>query len=86
MAKFNWREVGAGLIVPLILIALWQAAASLGWVNPHVLPSPIAVVQRWVAYLLPQVPYAEATGSWLAWAPPPDASTSASPRTALSRL
>ena len=68
MAKFNWRQVGAGLIVPLTLIAIWQTAASLGWVNPHVLPSPLAVVQRWIAYLLPQAPYAEASGSWLAWA------------------
>ena len=72
MAKNNWskrwREAGAGLIVPVILLAIWQTASSMGWVNPHVLPSPLAVVQRWIAYLLPQVPYAEATGSWLAWA------------------
>lgn len=72
MAKNNvgkrWREAGSGLIVPVILLAIWQTASSLGWVNPHVLPSPLAVVQRWIAYLLPQVPYAEATGSWLAWA------------------
>jgi len=26
------------------------------------------VVQRWVAYLLPQTPYAESTNGWLAWA------------------
>ena len=63
----RWREAGAGLIVPVILLAVWQTASSMGWVNPHVLPSPLAVVQRWIAYLLPQVPYAEATGSWLAW-------------------
>ena len=64
----RWRDAGAGLIVPVILLAIWQTASSMGWVNPHVLPSPLAVVQRWIAYLLPQVPYAEATGSWLAWA------------------
>lgn len=55
MSNINWREIGAGLIVPVVLIALWQAAASLGWVNPNVLPSPLAVVQRWIAYLLPPV-------------------------------
>jgi len=65
---FNWREVGAGVIVPIVLIALWQAASSLGWVNEHVLPSPWAVVTRWVAYLLPAKPFAEFEGSWLAWA------------------
>ena len=65
MTKFNWREGSAGLIVPVVLIAIWHSAASLGWVNAHVLPSPLAVVTRWIAYLLPQVPYAEAPGSWL---------------------
>jgi NitT/TauT family transport system permease protein len=65
---FNWREVGAGLIVPIVLIALWQTASSLGWVNEHVLPSPWAVVTRWVAYLLPAKPFVEFEGSWLAWA------------------
>ena len=46
---FKWRELGAGLIVPIVLIAVWQTACSLGWVNEHVLPSPWAVVTRWVA-------------------------------------
>ena len=66
--KFNWREMGAGLIVPIVLIALWQTATSMGWVNEHVLPSPWAVVTRWVAYLLPAKPFAEFEGSWLMWA------------------
>ncbi len=65
---FNWRGAGAGLIVPIVLIAIWQTACSMGWVNEHVLPSPWAVVTRWVAYLLPAKPFAEFEGSWLAWA------------------
>lgn len=64
----SWRTIGVGLIVPLILIALWQAAAMLGWSNPQVLPSPLAVVERWVAYLLPATPYDPAAGAWLSWA------------------
>jgi len=64
----SWRKAGVGLIVPAILIALWQASAMLGWVNPQVLPSPLAVVQKWIAYLLPLQPYDPAAGSWLAWA------------------
>jgi NitT/TauT family transport system permease protein len=48
------------------VIAAWQAVAMLGWVNPQVLPSPLAVVQKWIAYLLPLQPYAG--GGWLAWA------------------
>jgi NitT/TauT family transport system permease protein len=67
MAKFQWREIGAGLVVPVVLIAIWQTASSMGWVNAHVLPSPWAVVQRWVAYLLPLTPY-EAGTNWLQWA------------------
>ncbi|MBC7618450.1 MAG: ABC transporter permease [Candidatus Saccharibacteria bacterium] len=67
MATFKWREIGAGLVVPIVLIAIWQTASSMGWVNAHVLPSPWAVVQRWVAYLLPQAPY-ESGSNWLQWA------------------
>jgi NitT/TauT family transport system permease protein len=68
LGRIAWREVGVGLVVPAVVIAVWQAVAVLGWVNPQVLPSPLAVVERWVAYLLPLQPYAPAEGSWLAWA------------------
>ncbi|CAN7568903.1 ABC transporter permease [Pseudoduganella sp. LjRoot289] len=66
MAKIDWREVGVGMVVPAVVIAVWQAVAMLGWVNPQVLPSPLAVVEKWIAYLLPMQPYAG--GNWLAWA------------------
>lgn len=65
IASARWREIGIGLIVPAVIIAVWQAVAQLGWVNPQVLPSPVAVVEKWIAYLLPMQPYAE--GSKLAW-------------------
>ncbi|MDB5934276.1 MAG: sulfonate transporter permease [Massilia sp.] len=64
-AGARWREVGIGLVVPAVIIAIWQAIAQLGWVNPQVLPSPVAVVEKWIAYLLPMQPYA--SGSKLAW-------------------
>jgi NitT/TauT family transport system permease protein len=66
MGKIAWREIGVGLIVPAVVIAAWQAVAMLGWVNPQVLPSPLAVVEKWIAYLLPMQPYTE--GNWLQWA------------------
>ncbi|KQW96376.1 sulfonate ABC transporter permease [Massilia sp. Root418] len=66
MGRIAWREVGVGLVVPALVIALWQAVAMLGWVNPQVLPSPLAVVEKWIAYLLPMQPYTE--GNWLLWA------------------
>ncbi len=68
MAASKWRDVGVGLVVPALVIALWQLAATLGWANPQMLPSPLAVAQRWWAYLLPLQPYDSAAGGWLAWA------------------
>ena len=66
MSRSNMREICVGMIAPAVIIAVWQAVAMLGWVNPQVLPSPVAVVQKWFAYLLPLQPHTE--GSWLAWA------------------
>src|SRR5450830_669026 len=60
------RRLGIGLIVPALVIAIWQGVTMAGWVNAQVLPSPLAVVQRWFAYLLPVQPY-DGTGSKLAW-------------------
>lgn len=68
MSKSNWREFASGMLVPVILVALWQAACMLGWVNPLKLPSPLAVAQRWVQYLLPVEAYVPGAGSWLSWA------------------
>ena len=64
----NWRETASGAVVPFLIVALWQASAMLGWVNPQVLPSPVAVVQKWFEYLLPLTAYDPAAGSWLSWA------------------
>lgn len=56
-----------GLLVPVVVIAIWQGASSLGWINPLVLPSPWAVVHKWFEYLSPTKAYAPADGSRLAW-------------------
>jgi NitT/TauT family transport system permease protein len=63
--KHRWREIGVGLVVPAVVIGIWQLVAVKGWVNPQVLPSPLAVVEKWIAYLLPLQPHTE--GSKLAW-------------------
>ena len=65
MARFKVREMSTGLIVPIVAILIWQAFSSLGWVNPLVLPSPLAVVRKWFEYLAPGEPYAG--GNWLMW-------------------
>ena len=67
--RAQMREIGIGMVVPALVVAVWQAVAMLGWVNPQVLPSPLAVVEKWIAYLLPLQPYAPGEqGSWLGWA------------------
>lgn len=53
--------------VPLVLLAAWQLAASTGFINPHILPSPLQVLRRWVAYACPTEPHAAGV-NWLVWA------------------
>jgi NitT/TauT family transport system permease protein len=68
MARSKWRSVTTGLLVPIVIIALWQAACSMGMVSPLKLPSPLAVAHRWLQYLLPSEPYTAEAGSWWLWA------------------
>jgi NitT/TauT family transport system permease protein len=62
-----WKAWVQGAAVPLLLLALWQGVASMGWVNPQVLPSPLAVARRWWEYLAPGQPFDPAQGGRLAW-------------------
>ncbi len=60
MASLSWL---VGLIVPVGLLALWQGAVQWGWVNPQILPSPVAVVTKWVEYLVSGELLRDAAGS-----------------------
>ena len=53
MTKRRWQDIAIGLVVPVVAIAIWQWVASMGWVNENILPSPLQVWRKWVAYLLP---------------------------------
>jgi NitT/TauT family transport system permease protein len=55
-----------GLIVPVILLGLWQLLSQSGVFRPEILPSPFAVIQRWLSYLAPQDALAPQF-DWLAW-------------------
>ncbi len=66
MNKKQLRQTGIGLVVPAIAIVVWQAACVFGKIDPQMLPSPLAVAEKWLAYLLPLQPHTG--GSWLAWA------------------
>jgi len=64
----EWGKAAVGAVVPIIVIALWQLSASMQWVDPIVLPSPLAVLQKWGEYALPLTAHDPANESWLAWA------------------
>jgi NitT/TauT family transport system permease protein len=61
------RRLLHGAVVPLVALALWQAVAAFGWVNPQILPSPLAVLHKWGEYLAPLQPFDPAQGSYLRW-------------------
>lgn len=68
MTTAKWRSMASGIMVPVIIIILWQIACVSGMVSPLKLPSPAAVAVRWWEYLLPAQSYSEEYGNWLAWA------------------
>ena len=61
-------RLGRQLLVPVLVLAVWEAISDAGWVSPIVLPSPSQVLLRWIAYAKPVEPYDPAQGSWLGWA------------------
>jgi NitT/TauT family transport system permease protein len=72
MVKRSGQDIAVGLVVPIVAIGIWQWVASMGWVNANVLPSPLAVWNKWVAYLLPLQDFNtwhenNPAGSRLAW-------------------
>lgn len=54
-------------VVPVLLLALWQALSALKFVSPQILPSPWAVLLKWIAYACPLEPYDPAAGGRLVW-------------------
>ncbi|BDD91486.1 ABC transporter permease [Pandoraea sp. XJJ-1] len=54
-----------GVLIPLAVVVIWQIVTGLGWINPIILPSPLAVVAKWWQYLKPTVTMADGVGAWL---------------------
>ena len=70
MKKTAWQktfEILHGLLVPIVLLALWQWLSSQAIVNPMILPAPTRVLARWWEYLMPAQAYDPATSGYLAW-------------------
>ena len=56
-----------GALVPIAVLAVWEACARAGFVSPIVMPAPTAVAAKWWASLLPAESFDAATQSRLAW-------------------
>ena len=56
-----------GALVPVALLILWELSSRLGFVSAVVLPPPSAVAVKWVAGLLPALPYEPGQESYLSW-------------------
>jgi len=54
-------------IVPVIVLAVWEACARAGLFSAVVLPAPSAVALKWWAYLLPTEAFNPANGGYLSW-------------------
>ena len=55
------------LLVPLLVLAAWEALSRGGRISAAILPAPSAVVVRWWQYLAPLEAYDPARGGRLAW-------------------
>jgi NitT/TauT family transport system permease protein len=66
--RFSPAALLRGSLVPVLVIVLWQVLSTSGLINPVVLPSPVAVVERWWVYLLPTEAYDPAQSNWILWA------------------
>lgn len=67
MTAWNASRAARGVLVPLAVLAVWQLLSAKGLVKPQILPSPVAVGQRWLAYLEPAEPFDPAQLSRLRW-------------------
>jgi NitT/TauT family transport system permease protein len=65
--KFSWTRLLEGLLVPVVLLLIWQAVCGLGFVDPRKLPSPIAVAIRWWSYVTPPEPFNAAKDFFPTW-------------------
>lgn len=61
------KRILHGAIVPLMALALWQILSSMGWINPQIVPSSLAVLRRWGEYLAPMEPFTPGQGNYLLW-------------------
>ena len=58
-------RVGRALLVPGLIVMVWQIASDLGWMPSVSIPSPAAVIQSWYTWIFgPVLPLAWYSGTW----------------------
>ena len=63
---YKLKSFAEGLLVPVVILILWEAGSRFGLFSAVLLPSPTAVAIKWWAYLLP-LQSQEPNQSYLAW-------------------
>jgi NitT/TauT family transport system permease protein len=58
-----------GLIVPAVIVAVWQLSSVTGWAPSASIPSPAAVIESWFDWIAgPVTPLAWYSGTWATYA------------------
>ncbi len=55
------------IIVPVVLLVVWETLTRSGFINPQILPAPSQVLLKWIAYMKPLEAYDPEKSSQLAW-------------------
>ena len=62
-----WAGLLRAVVVPVLLLALWETLCRSQAVSPQVLPAPSQVFRRWLEYAAPTSPYQAGKMSYAAW-------------------
>jgi NitT/TauT family transport system permease protein len=66
--QIAWHRVGRRLIVPLVLLGMWQYASTSGVFDPSFVPSPTTVLSSWSQWIFgPRSELAWYSGTWLSY-------------------
>jgi len=44
--QFQWKNASLGLVIPAILLIIWESASRLGWIESYLLPAPSIVAAK----------------------------------------
>jgi len=63
--RLGWERMARRVLLPLLLLALWQYASTAGFFDPSFVPSPTAVLSSWWQWIFgPRSELAWYSGTW----------------------